>query len=115
MHPVGSNGASQAIVDARVLGSAFIEHGVGRAALRAYEATLHDEMSALVLWTRGAGSVHPAGDAEPLRRPVFDGGDIGSDDVESFVAAYRTTSRLDVDELNRTPPTIVPGDRVGHR
>ena len=33
MYPTGSNGASQAIVDARVLGAAIVEHGVTAAAL----------------------------------------------------------------------------------
>ena len=35
MYPVGSNGASQAIVDARVLGAELVRHGVGPAALQA--------------------------------------------------------------------------------
>ena len=34
MYPTGSNGASQAIVDARVLGAAMLEHGVTSEALQ---------------------------------------------------------------------------------
>ena len=34
MYPTGSNGGSQAIVDARVLGACLIEHGVGPRRLR---------------------------------------------------------------------------------
>jgi 2-polyprenyl-6-methoxyphenol hydroxylase-like FAD-dependent oxidoreductase len=37
MYPTGSNGASQAIVDARVLGAALLEHGVDAAALADYD------------------------------------------------------------------------------
>ena len=37
MYPTGSNGASQAIVDARVLGAAMLEHGVTPAALAAFD------------------------------------------------------------------------------
>ena len=40
MYPTGSNGASQAIVDARVLGAAMLKHGVTADALRAYDAEL---------------------------------------------------------------------------
>ena len=56
MYPVGSNGGSQAIVDARVLGAAMIEHGVGPDALHAFETILLDDMNALVLRNRGAGA-----------------------------------------------------------
>ena len=37
MYPTGSNGGSQAIVDARVLGAAMVEHGVTPDALAAYD------------------------------------------------------------------------------
>ena len=37
MYPTGSNGGSQAIVDARVLGAAMVEHGVTQEALAAYD------------------------------------------------------------------------------
>ena len=40
MYPTGSNGASQAIVDARVLGSCLVKHGVNADALAAYDARL---------------------------------------------------------------------------
>src|SRR5688572_9854281 len=40
MYPTGSNGASQAVIDARVLGAAMLEHGVTGRALQAYDARL---------------------------------------------------------------------------
>jgi 2-polyprenyl-6-methoxyphenol hydroxylase-like FAD-dependent oxidoreductase len=40
MYPTGSNGASQAIIDARVLGAKILEHGVGAAAVAAFDADL---------------------------------------------------------------------------
>ena len=55
MYPTGSNGASQAVMDARVLGAAILEHGVTAAALQAYDARLCAEISAVVLRNRGAG------------------------------------------------------------
>ena len=54
MYPTGSNGASQAIVDARVLG-AHCEHGAAPAALAAYDEGCAARISALVLRNRGAG------------------------------------------------------------
>ena len=55
MYPTGSNGASQAIVDARVLGACLVEHGVGPEALAAYDAKLCGPISQLILRNRGAG------------------------------------------------------------
>ena len=49
MYPTGSNGASQAIVDARVIGAQMLEYGVTPAALAAYDAQLCGPISALVL------------------------------------------------------------------
>jgi 2-polyprenyl-6-methoxyphenol hydroxylase-like FAD-dependent oxidoreductase len=60
MYPVGSNGARQAIVDARVLGAAMVAHGVDPQALRAYDDRLCTDISALVLRNRGRRPVrHP--------------------------------------------------------
>jgi 2-polyprenyl-6-methoxyphenol hydroxylase-like FAD-dependent oxidoreductase len=55
MYPTGSNGASQAIMDARVLGAAMLEHGVNSKALRAYDTQLCAEISQVILRNRGAG------------------------------------------------------------
>ena len=55
MYPTGSNGGSQAIVDARMLGAAMVEHGVTPEALAAYDAKLCGPISQLVLRNRGAG------------------------------------------------------------
>ncbi|MEM1316082.1 MAG: flavin-dependent oxidoreductase [Pseudomonadota bacterium] len=48
MWPVGSNGASQAIMDARHLGRAFMDQGVGPEALQAYEARQRPIAEALI-------------------------------------------------------------------
>ncbi|MFT5099210.1 MAG: 2-polyprenyl-6-methoxyphenol hydroxylase-like FAD-dependent oxidoreductase [Candidatus Azotimanducaceae bacterium] len=55
MYPTGSNGASQAIVDARVLGAKIIEHGVNERALAAVDDALCADIAAVVLRNRGAG------------------------------------------------------------
>ena len=55
MYPTGSNGGSQAVVDARVLGAAIVEHGVTPQALAAFDEKLCGPISQLVLRNRGAG------------------------------------------------------------
>ena len=53
MYPTGSNGASQAIIDARVLGATMCEHGATAAALAAYNGRLCGPISKLILRNRG--------------------------------------------------------------
>ncbi|NNE12549.1 MAG: flavin-dependent oxidoreductase [Ilumatobacter sp.] len=114
MYPVGSNGASQAIVDARVIGAKFVEHGVGPEALLAYEEALLDDISALVLRNRGAGPIALLGVVDERCGGVFD--DI--DDVmpraerEAFMERYKAAAGFAKDALNAAPPTIEPGARV---
>ena len=114
MYPTGSNGASQAIVDARVLGAKFLAHGVNEQALAAYDAELCKPVSEVVLRNRGAG---PFG----LLNMVNDrcGGDFDDiDDVVSpeeradFMAKYKAAAGFARDTLNAAPPTIDAGMRV---
>ena len=106
MYPTGSNGASQAIIDARTLGAKFLEFGVNADALAAYNAELRDPISALVLRNRDAG---PFG----LLNMVNDrcGGDFDNiDDVVSeeerneFMAKYKSAAGFARDALNHAPP-----------
>ncbi|MEO1689783.1 MAG: FAD-dependent monooxygenase, partial [Pseudomonadota bacterium] len=52
MWPVGSNGASQGIMDARKLGRAFLDHGATREALLAYEAEQRPAAERMILAAR---------------------------------------------------------------
>ena len=54
-YPVGSNGASQAIVDGRVLAAKFLAHGVGSTALAAFEAEARPATTKVTLANRGNG------------------------------------------------------------
>ncbi|MEM9891066.1 MAG: flavin-dependent oxidoreductase [Actinomycetota bacterium] len=114
MYPVGSNGASQAIVDARVLGAAFVEHGVGPDALTAYQDLLLDDISALVLRNRGAGPIAILGVVDERCGGVFDDIDdiIPADERHEFMAGYKSAAGFARDALNAAPPTIEPGARV---
>ena len=114
MYPTGSNGASQAIMDARILGAKFLSHGAGPDALAAYDAELCGPISDLVLRNRNAG---PFG----LLNMVDDrcGGEFEHiDDVipkwerTEFVARYKAAAGFARDALNAAAPTIPAGSRM---
>jgi 5-methylphenazine-1-carboxylate 1-monooxygenase len=114
MYPVGSNGASQAIVDARVLGAQFLAHGVGPQALRAYDDKLCKDLSALVLRNRGAGPFGLLGLVDERCGGVFDHIDevLPREEREGFMARYKAAAGFAIETLNAAPPTIAPGQRV---
>ena len=115
MYPVGSNGASQAIVDARVIGAAFIEHGVTPDALLAFESQLLEPISALVLRNRGHGPMEILGLVDERSGGYFDDIDdvIPRAEVEDFMAKYKAAAGFAMEALNAAPPTIAPGAHVG--
>lgn len=55
MYPIGSNGASQGILDADSLARAFAGHDTAEAALEAYEAERRPPTAAIVIANRGNG------------------------------------------------------------
>lgn len=114
MYPVGSNGASQAIVDARVLGAELVCHGVGPAALQAYDQRLCADVSALVLRNRGSGPFGILGLVDERCGGVFDNIDdvIPAAEREAFMARYKAAAGFAMETLNAAPPTIAPGARV---
>jgi len=108
MYPVGSNGASQAIVDARVLGAKLIEHGQTPDAIAGFEAELIEPVSALVLRNRGHGPVGILGVVDERCGGVFDDIDdvIPRAEVEAFMANYKAAAGFAKEALNNAPPTI---------
>jgi 2-polyprenyl-6-methoxyphenol hydroxylase-like FAD-dependent oxidoreductase len=117
MYPVGSNGASQAIVDARVLGAAFLEHGVGREALAAYQERRHGPMSTAVLRNRLAGPFSVLGSVDAQCAEAFDriGPETTPSELRECLARYESSAAAAVRELNEAPPIIPPGARVAGR
>ena len=108
MYPVGSNGASQAIVDARVLGAKFLQHDVGPEALLAYEDDLLEDLSALVLRNREAGPIAILGVVDERCGGVFDDIEdvIPRAEINASMAAYKAAAGFAVDTLNSAPSTI---------
>jgi len=114
MYPVGSNGASQAIVDARVLGAALVTHGVTPQALQAYDQKLCADISALVLRNRGSGPFGMLGLVDERCGGVFDdiNAVIPQAERDEFMARYKQAAGFAIEALNSAPPTIAPGARV---
>jgi 2-polyprenyl-6-methoxyphenol hydroxylase-like FAD-dependent oxidoreductase len=54
-YPVGSSGASQAVLDARILGAAILEHGVGATAAQAFEDQVLVMANRVTMANRGNG------------------------------------------------------------
>ena len=114
MYPTGSNGASQAIVDARVLGAELIAHGVGPQALQAYDQRLCGPVSELILRNRGAGPFGLLGLVDERCGGVFDDIDavIPKAERDAFMARYKAAAGFAIETLNAAAPTIAPGARV---
>lgn len=115
MYPTGSNGASQAIVDARVLGAAMVEHGATQTALAAYDDKLCEPISKLILRNRGAGPFGLLNIVDDRCGGIFDNIDdvIPPQERTEFMAAYRAAAGFAAEQLNKAPPTIPAGARVG--
>jgi len=114
MYPTGSNGGSQAIVDARVLGAAMVEHGVTPEALAAYDARLCGPVSQLILRNRGAGPFGLLNLVDERCGGTFDNIDdvIPPGERAEFMAAYKAAAGFAIESLNKAPRTIPAGARV---
>jgi 5-methylphenazine-1-carboxylate 1-monooxygenase len=114
MYPTGSNGGSQAIVDARVLGAAMVAHGATPAALAAYNAKLCGPISQLILRNRGAGPFGLLNMVDERCGGTFDNIDdvIPPAERAAFMAGYRAAAGFAMEELNNAEMTIAEGARV---
>jgi 2-polyprenyl-6-methoxyphenol hydroxylase-like FAD-dependent oxidoreductase len=108
MYPVGSNGASQAILDARVLTREILAHGASHAALGAYEAERRPATTELVLLNRRNGP-------EQVMQLVEERAPEGFEDVtdvlsrrelEEIAANYKRVAGFQVEGLNAKPPIV---------
>lgn len=114
MYPTGSNGASQAIVDARVIGANMLKHGVTEKAFANYNDQLCSKVSELVLRNRGAGPFGLLNLLDERCGGVFD--DI--EDVlpqaerQEFMARYKQAAGFAIEELNAASSTIPVGSTV---
>lgn len=105
MYPIGSNGASQAILDARVLTREIRDKGAGIPALNAYDADRRPKTSAIVLANRGDGPDKVLDIVEERAPDGFENLDdvITNDELTAIAARYKATAGMDVDTLNNAP------------
>ena len=108
MYPIGSNGASQAILDARVLTREILAKGVTTAALEAYEAERRPATSDLVVLNRKNG---PEQVMQIVEERAPDGFNVVTDvlsqqELEEIAANYKRVAGFQVDALNAKPPIV---------
>jgi 2-polyprenyl-6-methoxyphenol hydroxylase-like FAD-dependent oxidoreductase len=108
MYPIGSNGATQGVVDARILVRELIENGVGNCALEAYENERRPLTSKIVLANRGNGP-------DQIMQIVEEkcGGNfkhineiIPQKELEDRAGTYKHLTGFDVNTLNAQPSII---------
>ncbi|WP_323771277.1 flavin-dependent oxidoreductase [Antarctobacter sp.] len=114
MYPTGSNGASQAVVDARTLGACLVAHGATPAALRAYDDKLCGPVSKLVLRNRGAGPFGLLNIVDERCGGHFDDIDavIPPQERAAFLADYKAAAGFAIEALNVAPPTLPKSARI---
>ncbi|MCI5077173.1 flavin-dependent oxidoreductase [Oricola sp.] len=114
MYPTGSNGASQAIIDARVLGTCLLEHGVSPDALAAFDEALCGPVSELILRNRGAGPFGLLNMVDERCGGEFDSIDdvIPAEERAEFMAKYKAAAGFAIEKLNNAPRTIPEGATV---
>ena len=114
MYPTGSNGGSQAIIDARALGTMMLEHGVTPEALAAYDAKLCGPISQLILRNRGAGPFGLLNLVDERCGGRFDNIDdvIPPKERAEFMSGYKAAAGFAIETLNKAPRTIAAGARV---
>ena len=114
-YPVGSNGASQAILDARVIGARFLSQGVTPSALAAYEAEVRPLATAI-------GQANRAGKGpDAVLQQVEDlcSGDFGTieeviprAELAAHAERYKSIAGFSIEALNARPATIKAGARI---
>lgn len=113
MYPIGSNGASQAILDARVLAREIQTHGEVPAALEAYEAERRPATSRIVLANRRNGPEQVMQLVQERAPQGFTRIEdvLSREELEEAAAGYKRIAGFDKDELNARPPIVTPSLR----
>jgi 2-polyprenyl-6-methoxyphenol hydroxylase-like FAD-dependent oxidoreductase len=109
MYPIGSNGASQAILDARVLTREILAHGATSKALAAYEAERRPATAGIVLANRENGPEQVMQRVETLAPEGFASIEevLTPGELEETASRYKKLAGFDKEGLN-SRPSIVP-------
>ncbi|HET7037886.1 MAG TPA: FAD-dependent monooxygenase, partial [Thermomicrobiaceae bacterium] len=116
MHPVGGNGASQAVLDARVLARELALQPAIEAAVTSYDAQRRPATAAVVQSNRRDGP-HRCQDLVEERAP--DGFShlhdvVSQQELEEIAAGYKRIAGFDVERLNNRPSLSVDGEPNRH-
>jgi len=108
MYPIGSNGASQAILDARVLTREIIVQGARPDALVAYEAERRPATARIVLANRKNGPEHVMQMVQERAPEGFARIEdvLSAEELEGTAAGYRQIAGFDRDALNSRGPIV---------
>ncbi len=110
MYPIGSNGASQAILDARVLTRELATRGLTPEALAAYVAERNPATARIVLANRGNGPEQVMQLVE-MRAPDGYGrieDVLSRQELEEAAAGYKRLAGFDRETLNARAPIVPP-------
>jgi 2-polyprenyl-6-methoxyphenol hydroxylase-like FAD-dependent oxidoreductase len=113
MYPIGSNGASQAILDARVLAREIQARGPVPEALVAYETERRPATARIVLANRRNG---PEQVMQLVQERAPDGfarieDVLTQQELEESASAYKRIAGFDKEELNARAPIVTPSRR----
>jgi 2-polyprenyl-6-methoxyphenol hydroxylase-like FAD-dependent oxidoreductase len=115
-YPVGSNGASQAIIDARIIGAALLKHGLTNSALLEYENQMRPLSTAVINANRGSGPDAILQKVENLCGGQFD--DISEviprEELAAHAEHYKQLAGFSVDTLNAKPRLIAEDAQISH-
>jgi 2-polyprenyl-6-methoxyphenol hydroxylase-like FAD-dependent oxidoreductase len=110
MYPIGSNGSSQAILDARVLAREIQDKGETNAALLAYEAERRPATTQLVMLNRGNGPEQVMQMVEERAPQGFKVVTevLSQEELEGIANNYKRVAGFQVEALNAKPPIVQP-------
>jgi hypothetical protein len=105
MYPIGSNGASQAILDARVLAGCLRSHSDPAKALAAYESVRRPVTAAVVLANRVQGPEHCMTVVEARAPEGFERVEdvVAYAELQEIADKYKQIAGFSVDALNSSP------------
>ncbi|MGP4023341.1 flavin-dependent oxidoreductase [Actinomadura sp. 3N407] len=111
MYPIGSNGGSQAVLDARVVAHELAGAADPAEALLAYERERRETVNAIVLACRDMPADRILQTVSERAPQGFDAIEdvLAPDELSTIAGAYRRTSFSDVETLNSRPSYTVSG------
>jgi len=108
MYPIGSNGASQAILDARILARELRDLGQSDRGLASYDAIRREAVNAIVLANRGDG---PDKILDRVAERAPEGFEtihdvMSQEELEQTAGAYKKLAGMDIEALNARGPLV---------